>query len=111
MPDRSFEIGPIRPPSEATSLLLQVTRGCTWNKCRFCTVYRDSRFQIVQPEEIRKNIDNMAYFRDLLMSCAKSDGTIDRSRLYDQLEKFSQEELQCFYMVYNWKNWRMCWST
>ncbi len=102
MPDRSFEIGPIRPPSEATSLLLQVTRGCTWNKCRFCTVYRDSRFQIVQPEEIRKNIDNMAYFRDLLMSCAKSDGTIDRSRLYDQLEKFSQEELQCFYMVYNW---------
>ena len=36
------------------------------------------------------------------MSCAKSDGTIDRSRLYDQLEKFSQEELQCFYMVYNW---------
>lgn len=102
MSDRSFEIGPIRPPSEAPSLLLQVTRGCTWNKCRFCTVYRDSRFQVIQPEEIKKNIDNMAYFRDLLMSCAKADGTIDKGALYGYLEKFTQEELQCFYMIYNW---------
>ena len=102
MPDRSFEIGPIRPPSEASSLLLQITRGCTWNKCRFCTVYRDSSFQVIQPEEIKKNIDNMAYFRDLLMSCTKEDGVVDRNKLYGYLENFSQNELQSFYMVYNW---------
>lgn len=102
MSDRSFEIGPIRPPSEASSLLLQITQGCTWNKCRFCTVYHGSGFRVIQPEEIRKNIDNMAYFRDLLMSCANDGGVIDKSKLYGHLETFNNDELQCFYMVYNW---------
>ena len=102
MSERSFEIGPIRPPSEASSLLLQVTQGCTWNKCRFCTVYRGSGFHILQPEQIRKNIDNMAYFRDLLLSCTGDGGVVDRAKLYGHLEKFTEDELQCFYMVYNW---------
>ena len=102
MSERSFEIGPIRPPSEASSLLLQVTRGCTWNKCRFCTVYRGSGFSILQPEEIRKNIDNMAYFRDILLSCTGDGGVVDRAKLYSHLEKFTNDELQCFYMIYNW---------
>lgn len=102
MSERSFEIGPIRPPSEASSLLLQVTRGCTWNKCRFCTVYRGSGFQMIQPEEIRKNIDNMAYFRDLLLSCSTDEGIVDKAKLYGYLENFSNDELQCFYMIYNW---------
>ena len=34
----SFEQGPIRPPSEAKSLLLRFTRNCPWNKCKFCPV-------------------------------------------------------------------------
>ncbi len=102
MSDRSFEVGPIRPPSEASSLLLQITRGCTWNKCRFCTVYRGSRFQVIQPEEIMRNIDNMAYFRDLLLSFTKDDGTIDKEGLYEKLEMLTQDELQCFYLIYNW---------
>lgn len=78
MEDRSFDIGPIRPPSEANSLLLQVTSGCTWNKCKFCTVYRGQQFHIIKPDQIKHNIDNMAYFRDLIYSCAGSDGFVDR---------------------------------
>jgi radical SAM superfamily enzyme YgiQ (UPF0313 family) len=38
-----FELGPIRPPSEANSLLLRVTRNCPWNKCEFCTIYKEGK--------------------------------------------------------------------
>jgi hypothetical protein len=41
---RGFEQGPIRPPSEARSLLVRVTRNCPWNRCRFCPVYKDTDF-------------------------------------------------------------------
>ncbi len=102
MPDRSFDTGPIRPPSEANSLLLQVTQGCTWNKCRFCVVYRGQPFRMLQPERIRENIDNMAYFRDLIYSCAGPDGMIDREKLIPHLEQMNQRERQCFYLIYNW---------
>ncbi len=102
MSDRSFDTGPIRPPSEANSLLLQVTQGCTWNKCRFCVVYRGQPFRMLQPEKIRQNIDNMAYFRDLIYSCAGSDGMIDREKLVPHLERMNSRERQCFYLIYNW---------
>ncbi len=102
MADRSFETGPIRPPSEANSLLLQVTQGCTWNKCRFCVVYRGSQFHMLPPERVKQNIDNMAYFRDMIKSFSRVNGHIDKEGLYAELEKLTQDELQCFYMVYNW---------
>jgi len=34
-----FEQGPIRPPSEANSLLIRITRNCPWNRCTHETVY------------------------------------------------------------------------
>lgn len=39
-----MELGPIRPPSEASSLLIRVTRNCPWNDCAFCAVYKGERF-------------------------------------------------------------------
>ena len=42
-PYRGYEQGPIRPPSEAGSLLLRVTRNCPWNRCQFCPVYKGDR--------------------------------------------------------------------
>ena len=50
---RTFRIGPIRPPSEAESLLLQVTEGCTWNKCKFCQLYRHTKFKAYSADSIR----------------------------------------------------------
>jgi radical SAM superfamily enzyme YgiQ (UPF0313 family) len=52
-----FEQGPIRPPSEARSLLIRPTRNCPWNKCAFCHTYKDTRFELRSVEEIKKDID------------------------------------------------------
>jgi radical SAM superfamily enzyme YgiQ (UPF0313 family) len=46
----------IRPPSEADSILLQVTLGCSHNKCSFCGTYKDKRFRIKTDERILKDI-------------------------------------------------------
>ena len=55
----NFEQGPIRPPSEAGSLLIRVTRNCPWNRCEFCPVYKGARFSRRTVEEIKKDIDTV----------------------------------------------------
>ena len=52
----SFEQGPIRPPNEARSLLLRITRNCPWNQCLFCPVYKEQKFSLRTVEEIKKDI-------------------------------------------------------
>jgi len=53
-----FEKGPIRPPNEAQSLLLRVTRNCPWNQCLFCPVYKGRKFSLRTVEEIKQDIRN-----------------------------------------------------
>jgi len=57
---RVFEQGPIRPPSEARSLLLRVTRNCPWNKCTFCRTYKGQKFSLRGVDEVKADIDAMA---------------------------------------------------
>ena len=54
---RVFELGPIRPPSEAYSLLIRATRNCPWNKCLFCPVYKGTKFELRGVDEIRQDIE------------------------------------------------------
>lgn len=49
-------IGPIRPPSEAYSLLVRVTKNCPWNRCEFCSVFKGQRFELRTLEEVKKDI-------------------------------------------------------
>lgn len=46
-----------RPPSEAYSLIIQVTIGCAHNKCTFCNMYREKQFRIRKKEEIMRDLD------------------------------------------------------
>ncbi|HEY3276024.1 MAG TPA: radical SAM protein [Syntrophorhabdaceae bacterium] len=55
-----YEQGVIRPPSEANSLLVRVTRNCPWNQCLFCPAYKGTKFSKRTVEEVKKDIDAMA---------------------------------------------------
>ena len=46
-----------RPPSEARSLIVQVTVGCAHNRCTFCNMYRVKKFRVRTKEEIMKDLD------------------------------------------------------
>jgi radical SAM superfamily enzyme YgiQ (UPF0313 family) len=50
-----------RPPSEAHSLIIQVTLGCSHNKCTFCGSYLDKPFQVRQLDEIKRDLQEVAY--------------------------------------------------
>ncbi|MEE8495641.1 MAG: radical SAM protein [Xanthomonadales bacterium] len=51
-----------RPPSEARSLILQVTNGCSWNNCTFCDMYTQAqkRFRLKPQEEIEQELASVA---------------------------------------------------
>ena len=51
-----------RPPSEARSLILQVTNGCSWNRCTFCEMYTQpqKKFRARRPEDVRGDIEKAA---------------------------------------------------
>ena len=55
----SFEIGPIRPPSEGKdfSLLIRATRNCPWNRCEFCSIYKDKKFEYRSVVDVKQDID------------------------------------------------------
>ena len=55
-----YEQGVIRPPSEASSLLIRVTRNCPWNQCLYCPAYKGVKFSKRTVEEVKKDIDSMA---------------------------------------------------
>lgn len=54
-----------RPPSEARSLIIQVTEGCSHNKCRFCYMYKCKQFRLKSKEEIMEHVKELkSYYRD-----------------------------------------------
>ena len=59
-----FEQGPIRPPSEAKSLLVRVTRNCPWNKCLFCRTYKGTTFSFRSLEDVKQDIETIKKIYD-----------------------------------------------
>ena len=63
---RGFEQGPIRPPSEASSLLIRVTRNCPWNRCRFCPVYKGTEFSRRPLAHVLADIEAVAVWMETI---------------------------------------------
>jgi hypothetical protein len=78
--DYSFELGPIRPPSEAYSLLIRVTRNCPWNRCQFCPVYKGQRFELRAAEDVIRDIETAKAIADEIKELAWRTGYGDRLR-------------------------------
>ncbi|HOV80894.1 MAG TPA: radical SAM protein [Bacillota bacterium] len=70
----SFELGPIRPPSEAQSLLLRLTRNCTWNRCIFCRTYKGQTFSRRKVSEIKSDIDKVEKTCGLIREISREKG-------------------------------------
>ncbi|MDA8121038.1 MAG: radical SAM protein [Deltaproteobacteria bacterium] len=55
-----YDLPLFRPPSEARSLIFQVTLGCSWNRCLFCTSYKTKNFLVRPFEDVEKDVYEMS---------------------------------------------------
>ncbi|MGL1861345.1 MAG: radical SAM protein [Pseudodesulfovibrio sp.] len=75
-PYEGFQQGPIRPPSEAGSLLLRLTRNCPWNHCTFCGLYKGTKFTIRPVEHVLQDIDTVHQAVEAILNAQKNSGRI-----------------------------------
>jgi radical SAM superfamily enzyme YgiQ (UPF0313 family) len=99
---KGFELGPIRPPSEAQSLMLRVTRNCPWNKCTFCSLYKDEKFSIRPKEHIFKDIDLIKKSLDIINEASILDAISGKTKLKNYLHSLTQDEQWAYYSAQTW---------
>jgi radical SAM superfamily enzyme YgiQ (UPF0313 family) len=104
----SFETGVYRPPSEggSHSLLIRVTRNCPWNRCTFCSMYKQEKFSLRSPQEVKDDIDSMAAICDGLKDFSLKlgyGGEITREAAIAMINNDPVlNSSQGFVMIYNW---------
>lgn len=86
-----MEFGPIRPPSEATSLLLRLTRNCPWNKCRFCSSYKGERFERRSVEDIKRDITEAGQLAQQIQQLSWDNGF--SGRITEEVVRLTGENL------------------
>ncbi len=98
-----------RPPSEANSMIFQVTLGCSFNKCSFCNMYRTKEYSERPWEEIKAEIDMAAKFYPDTKRVFVADGdaiNLPKDRIIQILQylrlKFPElERVSCYAMPMN----------
>jgi radical SAM superfamily enzyme YgiQ (UPF0313 family) len=53
----SYDFPPFRPPNEANSALIRITRGCPWNRCEFCAMYKHLKFESKSLQEVKEDVE------------------------------------------------------
>jgi radical SAM superfamily enzyme YgiQ (UPF0313 family) len=103
----AFETGRIRPPSEAQSILLRITRSCHWNSCAFCPVYKHEQYSIRKVDEIKRDLDAMAAVADRIRR--RMDGACgvgaDRAKAVDAIEGLDRDDtvdVDCAQLMAMW---------
>lgn len=97
-----FEQGPIRPPSEARSLLIRITRNCPWNRCTFCPVYKGERFSLRPLDHVLADIDAVSRHVDALRRMGGGEGRVSEKDMQAYLGDLSAPERPAFFAAANW---------
>jgi hypothetical protein len=84
----SYEIGPVKPSGESSSLLLRLTRNCKWDSCKFCNDFRGNKFEIRNVSDVINDIDTARLMRDKIMNIAVMSGsTMDTQKVISMVLK------------------------
>lgn len=97
-----FEQGPIRPPSEAKSLLLRVTRNCPWNRCTFCPIYKNSKFSIRDMKHVKYDIETIAKFIERLNEIREENDKLIQYRIRGEFNSLNPKDIYAFETAYHW---------
>ncbi len=97
-----FEQGPIRPPSEAKSLLIRVTRNCPWNRCTFCPVYKKRNFSIRPVEHVIQDIEMVFKHVNAILQIADENKNIIRADLRKYINSIEQNEMRALNAAWHW---------
>jgi hypothetical protein len=101
-PYRGFEQGPIRPPSESTSLLVRVTRNCHWNRCAFCPVYKGARFSIRPVEHVLRDLTSISRHVESLALLSAGPGILLEEDVREAFNALPPEETSSFRAALSW---------
>ena len=99
---QGFEQGPIRPPSEAFSLLVRVTRNCPWNRCTFCPVYKDTLFSIRPKDHVIKDIDSVYRSVEIIQKTAREEGDVPLAEIRKAAGNGDHVDPLAFNAALNW---------
>jgi radical SAM superfamily enzyme YgiQ (UPF0313 family) len=100
-PYSGFEQGPIRPPSEADSLLIRVSRNCPWNGCTFCGLYKDTTFSLRPVDHVLRDIDTVRFYVEAIEAAGKSGDTLSPGELYKLSPHGGEGDSQALHAAYN----------
>ena len=98
-PYGGFEQGPIRPPSEADSLLIRITRNCPWNKCTFCPVYKSTTFSLRTVDHVLRDIDSVRFYVEKIDQARKVSGALSRRDVQSLIDQGSGDR-RAFHAAY-----------
>ena len=97
-----FEQGPIRPPSEAHSLLIRVSRNCTWNRCTFCPVYKGTKFSLRPVADVKRDIDLVHKHVENLRQLADTPSRLSPGEVGRLAETIDPYEALAFNAALDW---------
>jgi hypothetical protein len=97
-----FEQGPIRPPNEARSLLVRITRNCPWNRCSFCPVYKTEPFSVRSVDHVKRDIDLVHTHVEAIKSVIAKTGRVTPDAIRRTGESVASGEWEAFNAAANW---------